>query len=254
MADLWDVIAELGLELHPDRIEAVARKIASLTSAGDFARVRPSFGPGADAATVNRLEKAWQQDKATDPAKLASALRGASKAGALAGLRGAMELVWTGPSTGLVPVRHTEEVLCEVIDCSRHRLFLVSFVAYDVERITKALNNAAARGVQIDVLLESSSAHGGKVSTDSVKAMRKAVPTANLYAWSGQSGKPSGASVHAKCAVADDTIAFITSANLTSAAMEKNMELGVLVRGGMLPDSLDRHLDALVTTGTVLAV
>ena len=56
------------------------------------------------------------------------------------------------------------------------------------------------------------------------------------------------ASVHAKCAVADGALAFVTSANLTEAAMERNMELGVLMRGGQLPSLLETHLAALVTT------
>jgi hypothetical protein len=38
------------------------------------------------------------------------------------------------------------------------------------------------------------------------------------------------------------------SANVSDAAMEWNMELGVLLRGGQLPGQLDRHLAALVTT------
>lgn len=47
---------------------------------------------------------------------------------------------------------------------------------------------------------------------------------------------------------ADGELAFITSANLTSAAMERNMELGVLVKGGELPFELQRHLEALIST------
>ena len=34
--------------------------------------------------------------------------------------------------------------------------------------------------------------------------------------------------MHAKAAVADSRVAFLTSANLTEAALERNMELGVL--------------------------
>jgi phosphatidylserine/phosphatidylglycerophosphate/cardiolipin synthase-like enzyme len=40
----------------------------------------------------------------------------------------------------------------------------------------------------------------------------------------------------------------VTSANLSDAAMERNMELGVLLRGGQVPGLLERHLAALVTT------
>jgi phosphatidylserine/phosphatidylglycerophosphate/cardiolipin synthase-like enzyme len=158
----------------------------------------------------------------------------------------------------LVPIRHTEQVLCEVIESARHRIFLVSFVAYEVETIMKALQAAVGRGVRIDVLLEASKDHGGKVSVDSVRTMRDRIPDANVFVWTGDGGKmPDGrpiGSVHAKCAVADGRVAFLTSANLSQAAMERNMELGVLVRGGHLPEELHRHLDALVKTDIVKPV
>ena len=85
--------------------------------------------------------------------------------------------------------------------------------------------------------------------------MKDTVPSANVFVWKPAAGKTGSAgpsrSVHAKCAVADGAVAFITSANVSSAAMERNMELGVLTRGGAIPDNLDRHLDGLVTTGVV---
>jgi phosphatidylserine/phosphatidylglycerophosphate/cardiolipin synthase-like enzyme len=36
-------------------------------------------------------------------------------------------------------------------------------------------------------------------------------------------------SFHAKCVVVDDRIAFVTSANLTEAAQQRNIEAGILV-------------------------
>ena len=49
--------------------------------------------------------------------------------------------------------------------------------------------------------------------------------------------------------MADSRVAFLTSANLTEAALERNMELGVLIRGGNLPASIDRLIDALLESG-----
>jgi len=253
MDDLLAVIAELGLELHPDRISIVASKIETLGSVEQFALTRSSFGPNADKDLVDRLDRAWRNSKVTSPREVAAALRGASVAATLRENRGATELVWTGPSTGQVPVRHTEQVLCEVINAAKRRLFLVSFVAYEVDSIIRALRGAIGRQVQIDVLLESSDKHGGRVTYDSAKAMKGSLPSIDVYVWSSDKklpGQLSGA-VHAKCAVADGELAFITSANLTSAAMERNMELGVLVKGGDLPFELHRHLEALITTNII---
>lgn len=254
MDELLAVIAELGIELHPDRIFTVTSKIETLSSVEQFALARPSFGPNADKELVGRLDRAWRNSKDTLPRDVASALRGASSAAMLQERHGAMELVWTGPSTGQVPVRHTEQVLCEVIEAAKRRLFLVSFVAYKVDSIIRALRGAIGRQVQINLLLESSDKHGGRVTYDSVKAMKNILPSIEVYVWSSDMkvlpGQLSGA-VHAKCAVADGELAFITSANLTSAAMERNMELGVLVRGGELPFELHRHLEALIYTKVI---
>lgn len=253
MDELWRVIAELGIELHPDRITTIANKIMTLGSVEEFALAKSSFGPNTDKEQVERLIYAWKNAHSIRSVEVAAALRSASVTSSLS--HRSAELVWTGPSTGMVPLRHTEQVLCEVIESARQQLFLVSFVAYEVASIIGALRDAVDRQVRINVLLEASTEHGGRVTIDSVKAMKEAVPSANVYGWSTASQKSEfgrfTGSVHAKCAVADGKLAFITSANLSIAAMERNMEIGVLVKGGPLPEELHRHLDALVATGIV---
>ena len=253
MDELLATIAELGLELHPDRINVVASRLGKIASVEQFAAIKSSFGPNADKQLVDRLSAAWRSAADVAPRDIAIALRGASSAAAAQERRGAVELAWTGPFTGQVPVRHTEQVLCEVIDAARRRLFLVSFVAYEVPSIATAFRGAVERNVEVSILLELSSEHGGKIKNhDSVKLMRDLLPSARLYAWDPecQVVQPRGA-VHAKCAVADGEVAFITSANLTSAAMERNMELGVLVKGGSLPRELHQPRDALVSTQVI---
>lgn len=252
--ELLAVVAEVGMELHPDRVRVVASKIEGLGSVEQFTLARPAFGPNTDKVLIAKLGHAWHGADTMSPRDVATALRGASATAVEQQRRGTVELTWTGPSSGQVPVRHTEQVLMEVINAAERRLFIVSFVAYQVKSIGKALIEAAQRGVQIDVLLESSTARGGRVDHDSAAAMRKVVPSARLFAWSshekGAAGQYSGV-VHAKCAVADGRVAFITSANLTSAAMERNMELGVLMTGGGHPGRLQHHLDTLVSSNVL---
>ena len=57
--------------------------------------------------------------------------------------------------------------------------------------------------------------------------------------------------MHVKAVVADSRVAFLTSANLTEAAFELNMELGVLIRGGQVPVAIDRLVDSLLESGTL---
>lgn len=253
MRDIWKIIAEIGIEFHPDRVDTIASKIATLSTVNDFDNARSSFGPAANKALVDEFELAWRINTELNPSELATAIRGASVTAAILEKREAVEMVWTGPSSGLVASRHTEQVLHEVIGSANKRLFIVSFVAYDIETVLNALQDAIRRKVRIDILLESSRSHGGKIDIDSIDTFKKKVPSAKIYVWNQEvkSSDSLKGAVHAKCAVSDGKLAFITSANLTMAAMEKNMELGVLVRGGSFPDKLEMHLDALISTGVI---
>lgn len=161
------------------------------------------------------------------------------------------ELVWTGPTTPFVSARRTEQALLQVINSAEQSLFITSFVAYDVSTIVKALNAANDRGVAISMLLELSQDHGGSITFDAIGKMRTLVPTANLYAWRDKADPFSDGRVHAKVAVADGRMCFITSANLTGHAMEKNMEAGVIIEGGNIPKTLKSHLEALIATKVV---
>lgn len=252
MDDLWKVIGELAVTLHADRIKSIADAVQRLKTSEGLDRARRAFGPNVDQERVERLRAAWAATSGVGPSEIAAAFRGAAEVAALMEGRGTIELVWTGPKTGLIPTRRTEQVILEVIDSAKFDVFLVTYVFYKASSIVKALNSSIHRGVHTSILLESSTEHGGAIKGDNVKTMAEAVPGATIYIWDPATKQPEGdalsASVHAKCAVADRKLAFITSANLTSAALERNMELGILVRGGDVPIRLRAHLEALATT------
>jgi len=255
VTDLWKAVAELTTATHADRIAAVADAVATLASVAQFERLRHAFGPNVDQALVNRFRSCWQAAPEVPPQAVSAAFRASVHVVAMMETRGALELVWTGPKTGLIPTRQTEQVMLEVIGSAQTDLFLVTYAFYKASSTVYALNAAIARGVIVNILLESSTEHGGTLRGDSVKAVQDAVPGASVFVWNAESRKVEGdagsAAVHAKCIVADSRLAFITSANLTSAALERNMELGLLIRGGSVPNSLRSHLEALVKTKVI---
>ena len=51
-----------------------------------------------------------------------------------------------------------------------------------------------------------------------------------------------GGVLHAKAVVIDDEAVFLTSANLTEAALARNIEIGLLVRDRALAATMTRHL------------
>ena len=233
--------------LSPSRIEALADRVRGSLSAERDGSLHQLVTTPAARAALDRLIVTWKQTGISGDV-LAGILVGAAYARQQAQRESNLELVWTGPTTPFVATRRTEQVLLDLIRHAQSDLFLVSFVAYDVSSVVDALNAAAARGIDVRILLETSTSHGGSLSVDPVATMRSCVPLAALYVWTGRPSPFTEGMVHAKVAVADGNIAFLTSANLTGHALEKNMEAGVVISGGHIPTGLRAHLHALIET------
>lgn len=58
-----------------------------------------------------------------------------------------------------------------------------------------------------------------------------------------------GGVLHAKAVVADDEAVFVTSANLTEAALDRNIEIGLLVRDRTLAATVATHFQGLIDRG-----
>lgn len=253
MDELLDAIAALVSLVSPEKIQAIAARVRR-TEASKAASTVPSVvGTPVASTVVEQLVSAWQNTEVGSD-ELALMLLASSHVYTKAALEQSTELVWTGPTTPFVSARRTEQALLQVINSAQQSLFITSFVAYDVSTIVKALNSATEREVGITMLLESSQDHGGSINIDVIGKMQSLVPDAQLYAWREKNGEFVDGRVHAKVAVADKTSCFITSANLTGYAMEKNMEAGVLISGGEIPRLLHNHLQSLVDTKLIFPV
>jgi cardiolipin synthase A/B len=245
MEKLLDAIAAVVFLVSPDKVQAIAGRIRRTESNKAATALAGVVGTPVASGVVDQLIQAWCATSVSAE-ELASMLLAAVHVFTKASNEQSAELVWTGPTTPFVAARRTEQALLQVINVANSALFITSFVAYDVSSIVKALNAACERGVVISMLLESSQDHGGSINIDVIGKMRTLVPTAQLYAWRDKADAFSDGRVHAKVAVADGSTCFITSANLTRYAMDKNMEAGVLISGGRIPKLLDKHLRSLV--------
>lgn len=245
MEHLLNAVTAIARQVSPEKAEAIAAKVRESAPDTALKILAGVVGTPAALVLIRQLVEAWRV-KNISADEVAVMLLASSHVIRQEALEKSSELVWTGPSTTQGSSRRTEEALLQVIDAAKHTLFITSFVTYDIPRIVKALNCAADGGVSVSILLELSQSHGGKVSIDGIGKMRMAVPRAQLYVWSAQTAPFVGGSVHAKVAVADNRVCFITSANLTGYAMERNMEAGVMMTGGDIPVSLSAHLQALV--------
>jgi len=253
--DLLDAITVLIAEMSPEKISSLANLLGSLSGVEEASKLSNWASTPSIKKKLGRMIDAWRQSRIS-PKELVAMMLGASHAYYLAKNEETVEMVWTGPRTEMVASRHTEQVFLEVIAAEKRKIFIVSYVAFAIDSIIEGLNEAIDKNVEVEILFESSSDHGGKISTDSIEIFHKKLPSAKIYAWDEDSKKKSACSgsVHAKCVVADANVAFITSANLTGAALEWNMELGVLVHGGTLPETLYKHLKALITTEVIAKI
>jgi phosphatidylserine/phosphatidylglycerophosphate/cardiolipin synthase-like enzyme len=250
MEELLDAIAAIVGLVSPEKVKAIATRIRNTDPTKAATALSGVLGTPMGSIVVERLVEAWR-GTTIKADELASMLLASSYVIGKAAREQSTELVWTGPTTPFVSARRTEQALLQVIASARSTLFITSFVAYDISSIVAAFNAASGRGVSISMLLESSHEHGGSIGLDVIGKMRNLVPAARLYRWLNKPDEFADGRVHAKVAVADSKVCFITSANLTGYAMERNMEAGILVSGGPIPRALDEHLRALVNIGVV---
>ena len=200
-------------------------------------------GPASVQALAHGAAAPASQTAARGAVELAKTNDGAYLAGLLDGMAAIrhdapeVRAVWTGPSSSAGGSRLTIAVVADLIAEAEHEILLVSYATCPLPMVTTALQNAAARGVAVTLLLERAQDKPGW------KGMVEPFPAldAQQLCWP-LSKRPVGASLHAKVLVVDRRVALVGSANLTAFALERNLECGLLVRGGHVPRLLAEHL------------
>jgi cardiolipin synthase A/B len=246
---LAETAAQVTARMAPSVVELLATRLETGSPLGSLRALVPAtaFAAGVDellAASANAT-----------PREVAAALRSAAAVHASDRER-TVEVVWTGPPTPRLPVRLTAQALKQLIEGAQDRLIVASFAVYDIEDVSLALYNAADRGVQVQLILESVTGSGGKMTFEGATQLgRQTLERCHLLTWP-LNRRPrvhgSSVSLHAKFAVADGRCLLTTSANLTGHALELNMELGVLITGGEAPREVVRLVDDLIAQGDLV--
>jgi phosphatidylserine/phosphatidylglycerophosphate/cardiolipin synthase-like enzyme len=169
-----------------------------------------------------------------------------------------IELVWTGPSPPQTHLRRTDQALLEVIRNAESEVWIVSFAAYGVQSILKALISAMDRGVVVSLVLESAEESDGKLTFDQIVNLQNSLNhRARVFVWPAemrQSNNGRSGTLHAKCAVVDGRQLLVSSANLTEAALQVNIELGVLLNSERHALQIQQQLKWLVESSTLRPV
>lgn len=156
-------------------------------------------------------------------------------------------LVVTGPTTPTVAVRLTSSVVVNIVRAATERVLLVSFAAHGVTDVVRELGDATDRGVEVDLVLETTEDHGGRLRGGSGSgAFRTLADRATFWHWPVDNRRGSRAALHAKVLVADARVALLTSANFTDRGMADNIEVGILLRDPDVAGRLDQHFRSLM--------
>ncbi|MFF4018875.1 DISARM system phospholipase D-like protein DrmC [Streptomyces sp. NPDC001843] len=191
------------------------------------------------------------ESESVPSAEAAAYLRGYVAARRLARDTVGVRTVWSGPPTPGVPARATAQVLIEVIGGAQHELLAMTYAARPYPALTRALTEAAERGVQTHVVVETLAGAGGLLSGKEPADAFASVPGLRLWAWARDPARQARSRQHAKLAVADRRTLFLGSANLTESAARRNIEAGVLVSGGDAPRRAAEHIVELQRLGVL---
>ena len=258
--DLLEQIRILANEVPYASVIAIAEAIGKMPNGGshyEYGSIVSSINQANLKERVSLLLDTWRRESPEiSPESIAFALLSASETAKYCRESESISLVWTGPKTEIIPMRRTDQALLQVINESQGKLLIVSFVVYKIEQIRQALIQAANRGVDVSICVEEPEASAGKINQDTIKELGESIQQkAEVYVWplSQRQRDRQGhyGALHVKCAVADDSLLFISSANLTGYALSLNMELGVLIRDGILPRNVSEHFRRLIEDGVL---
>jgi len=168
------------------------------------------------------------------------------------------DLVWSGPEVPGLHARDTRRVYEELLGSANRSIWASTYAYFDGPRAFEVLaaRMSAVPMLRVTLLLNIQRRRGD--STAAEQLVRKFADRFWKVDWPGNvrplvyydprsldlEGK--GGVLHAKAVVVDDEAVFVTSANLTEAALDRNIEVGLVVRDRVLAGTLAAHFSGLI--------
>jgi phosphatidylserine/phosphatidylglycerophosphate/cardiolipin synthase-like enzyme len=170
----------------------------------------------------------------------------------------AVDLVWSGPEVGSTETRETAVVLRELFLGAKRRVTVATYVLANGAAVFGDLAHRLDAEPDLEVRFLLNARLPQNEDLDPVPATRThfienwpGVRRPRLFIDPRTAAGPQGkrTTMHAKFVVVDEEVVFLTSANFTEAAQDRNVEAGLLVRRATLASRLERHVDGLIQTG-----
>ena len=171
------------------------------------------------------------------------------------------DFVWTGPEVAGLHARDTRRVYEELLGSAERSVWVSTYAFFDGPQAfrTLATRMDVVPELEVTLLLNIDHRRGDTTATEAL--VRRFADEFWHREWPGavrpkvyydprsvETNGPEGV-LHAKAVVADEESVFITSANLTAAAWDRNIELGLLVRDRALAATTVIHFRTLIEKG-----
>ncbi len=175
-----------------------------------------------------------------------------------------LELVMTGPEPPGSFIRDTGVVVRQMFSNATESIFLCGFAVYQGKEIFSALARRmqTVPTMKVRMCLNIPRPRGDQSPSEVlIKRFRKQftetqwpdnvdLPEIFYYPRTLEgSGSGKAASLHAKFVIADQHRVFLSSANFTEAAQQRNIEAGVITNNAALARDLSTHFQSLIDNG-----
>ncbi|HEX9730555.1 MAG TPA: DISARM system phospholipase D-like protein DrmC [Thermoanaerobaculia bacterium] len=173
------------------------------------------------------------------------------------------DLVWSGPEVPGVHARDTRRVYEELLGSAERTVWVCTYAYFDGPRAFEVLARRMDEKPELRVTLLLNLQRRRGDTTSAADVVRRFADRFWGTDWPGSSRpwvhydprsldvEGPGGVLHAKAVVTDDEAVFVTSANLTEAALDRNIELGLLVRDRALALSVSSHFRGLIDRGVL---
>jgi phosphatidylserine/phosphatidylglycerophosphate/cardiolipin synthase-like enzyme len=177
-----------------------------------------------------------------------------------------IDLVTSGPEAPEISNRDTSVVVRELFAHAQHSVLVVGYAVYQGQRVFEALARRMEEITELDVRLFLNISRPDRDTTASEILISRFAQRFKVSQWpsgcrlpevyydprSVADESPIRSSLHAKCIVVDAQQVFVSSANFTEAAQQRNIEVGLSISSDWLANRLTRHFKLLHEHGLVV--
>jgi phosphatidylserine/phosphatidylglycerophosphate/cardiolipin synthase-like enzyme len=224
-------------------------------------RVVPVGSPGDLIASLDRLTgQGWT------PSQIAVFLEGvAADRSARRSLDDALDLVTTGPDVDGIDNRDTSVVVRELFAGASTSVLIAGYAIYQGQQVFQTLADRMLERPDLCVRVVVDIQRGPGDTSTAYEISRRFAERFRSQQWpqdrplpevyfDPRSLLPHGekrACMHAKCVVVDQCQVFISSANFTEAAQQRNIEVGLIANSEALAGRLGRFFTLMISDGSL---